>query len=172
MQMRGCADASPGYLHICIFAHLHIHNMKILMVCLGNICRSPLAEGVMQHLAKENGLDWQVDSAGTGDWHIGEGPDRRSTCTAKNHGIDISGQVCRLFKVSDFDDFDRIFVMDKNNLKDILAFARNDEDRKKVKLLLGDKIVPDPYYQDDQFEPVFKMIEERCKEIIKELIPL
>jgi protein-tyrosine phosphatase len=141
--------------------------MKILMVCLGNICRSPLAEGIMQHLAKKNGLDWEVDSAGTGNWHVGEGPDRRSIRTAKNHDIDISGQVCRLFKVSDFDEFDRIYVMDKSNLKDILAFARNDEDRKKVKLLLGDKIVPDPYYDDDQFEPVFRLIEEGCKEIIK-----
>jgi protein-tyrosine phosphatase len=143
--------------------------MKILMVCLGNICRSPLAEGIMQHLAEENGLDWQVDSAGTGNWHVGQGPDRRSTRTAHNHGIDISGQVCRLFKISDFDTFDHIFVMDKNNLSDILAKARNKEDAKKVKLLLGDKIVPDPYYDDERFEPVFKMIEEGCKEIIKEL---
>jgi protein-tyrosine phosphatase len=143
--------------------------MKILMVCLGNICRSPLAEGIMQHLAKENGLDWHVDSAGTGNWHVGEGPDRRSTRTARNHGIDISGQVCRLFKVSDFDEFDMIFVMDKNNLKDILGIARNEEDAKKVKLLLGDKIVPDPYYADEQFEPVFKMIEQGCMEIIESL---
>ncbi len=143
--------------------------MKILMVCLGNICRSPLAEGIMQHLAKENGLDWDVDSAGTGNWHIGEGPDRRSTRTAREHGIDIGGQVCRLFKVSDFDTFDHIFVMDKNNLSDILAKAPNKEDEKKVKLLLGDKIVPDPYYEDTQFEPVFKMIEEGCREIIKQL---
>jgi len=148
--------------------HFNIVKMKILMVCLGNICRSPLAEGIMQHLAKKNGLDWEVDSAGTGNWHVGEGPDRRSTRTARNHDIDISGQICRLFKVSDFDAFDRIYVMDKSNLKDILAFARNDEDRKKVKLLLGDKIVPDPYYEDDQFEPVFRLIEEGCKEIIKE----
>jgi protein-tyrosine phosphatase len=138
------------------------------MVCLGNICRSPLAEGIMQQLAKENGLDWEVDSAGTGNWHIGEGPDRRSTRTAREHGIDISGQACRLFNVSDFDTFDHIFVMDKNNLSDILAKARNKEDEKKVKLLLGNKIVPDPYYEDTQFEPVFKMIEEGCREIIKE----
>ncbi len=143
--------------------------MKILMVCLGNICRSPLAHGIMEHLVKEHGLDWEVDSAGTGNWHVGQGPDRRSTRAARNHGIDISKQVCRLFKVSDFDEFDHIFVMDKSNLSDILAMARNDEDRKKVKLLLGDKIVPDPYYEDSQFEPVFKMIEKGCREIVKEL---
>ena len=139
------------------------------MVCLGNICRSPLAEGVMQHLANENGLNWEVGSAGTGNWHVGEGPDRRSTATARKHGIDISGQVCRLFEVSDFDTFDHIFVMDKNNLSDILAKARNAADAQKIKLLLGDKIVPDPYYDDDQFEPVFNMIEKGCGEIIKQL---
>jgi protein-tyrosine phosphatase len=139
------------------------------MVCLGNICRSPLAEGIMQHHAKQNGLDWHIDSAGTGNWHIGEGPDRRSIRTARNHDIDISRQVCRLFKVSDFDEFDHIFVMDKNNFSDILAFARSDEDKKKVKLLLGDKIVPDPYYDDAQFEPVFQLIEKGCREIIEQL---
>lgn len=139
------------------------------MVCLGNICRSPLAHGVMEHLAKENKLDWEIDSAGTGNWHVGEGPDRRSVRTAREHGIDISGQVCRLFRVSDFDTYDHIFVMDKSNLADILAMARNEEDIKKVRLLLGDKIVPDPYYDDSQFEPVFQMIEEGCKEIIKKL---
>jgi protein-tyrosine phosphatase len=137
------------------------------MVCLGNICRSPLAEGIMQHLAKKEGLDWEVDSAGTGDWHIGQGPDRRSTRTANNHGIDISKQVCRLFKVSDFDMFDHILVMDKSNLTNVLAFARNEENAKKVHLLLGDKIVPDPYFDDAQFEPVFNLIEQGCKDFIK-----
>ena len=139
------------------------------MVCLGNICRSPLAEGVMQHLATANGLNWEVDSAGTGNWHVGEGPDRRSTRAAGNHDIDISKQVCRVFRESDFDEFDHIFVMDKNNLRDVLALARNDEDAQKVKLLLGDKVVPDPYYDDTQFEPVFMLIESGCKDIIKEL---
>jgi len=139
------------------------------MVCLGNICRSPLAHGIMEHLANEQGLDWEIESAGTGDWHVGEGPDRRSTRTAREHGIDISKQVCRLFRISDFDTYDHIFVMDKSNLNDILSMARNDEDRKKVRLLLGDKIVPDPYYDDTQFEPVFQMIEKGCKELIKQL---
>ncbi len=87
--------------------------MKILMVCLGNICRSPLAEGIMQHLVKQHGLDWEVDSAGTGNWHVGQGPDKRSTRVARDNGIDISGQVCRVFNVRDFDTFDHILVMDK-----------------------------------------------------------
>ena len=142
--------------------------MRILMVCLGNICRSPLAEGIMQHLVKKEGLDWEVDSAGTGNWHVGQGPDRRSVRAAANEGVDISKQVCRLFRINDFDDFDLILVMDRSNLADILAMARNDEDRKKVKMLLGDKIVPDPYYDDAQFAPVYKLIEAGCKEIIKE----
>jgi len=145
--------------------------MKLLMVCLGNICRSPLAHGIMESLAKKQGLDWEVDSAGTGNWHVGEPPDRRSIRTARAHGIDISDQVCRLFRVSDFDTYDHIFVMDKNNLSDILAMARNKEDEKKVNLLLGDKIVPDPYYDDTLFEPVFNMIEDGCKEIINDLSP-
>ncbi len=138
------------------------------MVCLGNICRSPLAEGIMQHLADKAGLDWQVDSAGTGDWHVGQGPDRRSVKAAADEGIDISKQVCRLFRTLDFDEFDLILVMDKSNLSNVLAMARNDEDRKKVKMLLGDKVVPDPYYDDNQFAPVFKLIEAGCKEIIKQ----
>jgi protein-tyrosine phosphatase len=140
--------------------------MKILMVCLGNICRSPLAEGIMQHLVKKHNLDWQVDSAGTGNWHVGEGPDRRSMKTAQSKGIDISKQVCRQFQVSDFDEFDRIYVMDKNNLNDVLALARNEADAVKVKLLLNDKVVPDPYYDDAQFEPVFELIYTGCEDII------
>jgi protein-tyrosine phosphatase len=143
--------------------------MKILMVCLGNICRSPLAHGILEQMAKEQGLNWEVESAGTGDWHVGEAPDRRSIRAARNHGIDISNQICRLFRISDFDYYDHIFVMDKSNLSDILAKARNREDEKKVKLLLGDKIVPDPYYDDSQFEPVFAMIEEGCHKIVKQL---
>ncbi|MDB5001981.1 MAG: protein tyrosine phosphatase [Mucilaginibacter sp.] len=144
--------------------------MKILMVCLGNICRSPLAEGIMQHLADKEGLNWQIDSAGTGDWHIGNGPDQRSVRTAREHGIDISQQVCRLFRKSDFDTFDQILVMDKNNLSNILAMARNADDRKKVSLLLVDQIVPDPYHDDNQFEPVFKMIEDGCRAFIKRFL--
>jgi len=137
------------------------------MVCLGNICRSPLAEGIMQHLVKQNGLDWEVDSAGTGNWHVGESPDRRSVRTARDQGIDIGGQVCRLFNIGDFDTFDHILVMDKSNYQNILAMARTEADGKKIRLLLGDKEVPDPYYDDSQFLPVFKMIEQGCKDFIK-----
>jgi len=115
------------------------------MVCLGNICRSPLAEGVMQHLADRHSLDWQIDSAGIGGWHVGEGPDRRSVRAARNNGIDISKQVCRKFRQRDFDEFDYIFVMDKSNYADVLAMAPNELSAAKVRLLLGDKEVPDPY---------------------------
>ncbi|OKS89072.1 Putative low molecular weight protein-tyrosine-phosphatase [Mucilaginibacter polytrichastri] len=140
------------------------------MVCLGNICRSPLAEGIMQHLADEQHLDWQIDSAGTGNWHVGQGPDRRSTRVARERGVDISKQVCRQFNVSDFDEFDHILVMDKNNLADVLALAPNVQAKQKVKLLLGDKEVPDPYFDDKLFEPVFDLVENGCKEFIKHII--
>ena len=143
--------------------------MKILMVCLGNICRSPLAEGIMQHLADEQHLGWKIDSAGTGNWHVGQGPDRRSTRVARERGVDISQQVCRQFRVSDFDDFDHILVMDKNNLADVLALAPNAQVAQKVKLLLGNKEVPDPYYDDKLFGPVFDLVEDGCKAFIKEL---
>jgi len=140
------------------------------MVCLGNICRSPMAHGIMERIVKENDLGWEIESAGTGDWHVGEPPDPRAIKTAAKHGIDISGQVCRLFQISDFDTYDYIFTMDRNNLNDLLAIARDQEDVKKIKLLLGDKIVPDPYYSDKQFEPVFKLIEAGCRKLVGKLM--
>ena len=138
------------------------------MVCLGNICRSPLAHGVLEQMVKERGLDWEIDSAGTGDWHVGEAPDKRSIAIAKKYGVDISNQCCRVFRVADFDNYDRIYVMDKNNLLDVLSLARSDQDRTKVTLFLGTGTVPDPYYDNDQFELVYKMIEKRCRELIEE----
>ena len=137
------------------------------MVCLGNICRSPLAHGVLEHMCKERGLNWEIDSAGTGDWHVGEAPDKRSIAVAKKYGVDISNQCCRQFKQEDFDHYDHIYVMDKGNLLDVLSLARSDNDRSKVKLFLGSGAVPDPYYQNDQFDPVYKMIEKRCRELIE-----
>jgi len=142
--------------------------MKILMVCLGNICRSPLAHGIMEHLAQQKGLNWEIDSAGTGNWHIGAQPDRRSIAVARRHGIDISGQTCRQFEVADFERFDQILVMDYSNLNDVKALARNEEEHKKISLFLKDKIVPDPYHDDDQFDLVYQMIMKRCKEFVEE----
>lgn len=140
--------------------------MKILMVCLGNICRSPLAHGILEHLVQVNGLDWQVDSAGTGNWHVGEAPDRRSIAVARKYGVDISGQCCRQFTRDDFDSYDHIYVMDHNNYEDVVQLCRTEADREKVKLFLGEEIVPDPYFDDKLFDAVYRMIEQRCKELI------
>lgn len=142
--------------------------MKILMVCLGNICRSPLAHGVMEHLVKSKGLNWYVDSAGTGSWHIGHAPDSRSIQVAQTNGIDISGQRARQFQPTDFDTFDRIFVMDEENLKNVLAMAQNEDQKAKVSLLLGNEVIPDPYWDNQLFEPVYQMIEQACQRIIAE----
>jgi protein-tyrosine phosphatase len=142
--------------------------MKILMVCLGNICRSPLAHGIMEAIVQEKDLDWEVDSAGTGDWHIGSAPDRRSIAIAKNHGLDISNQCCRQISVEDIAAFDRIYVMDRVNLRDVLSLVGEEGDRQKIKLLLNTEIVPDPYYDDDQFDAVYQMIEAGCRRIIEE----
>lgn len=122
----------------------------------------------MQHLSDEQDLGWQVDSAGTGGWHVGEGPDRRSVRTARNHGIDISKQICRQFRRDDFSNFDHILVMDKYNLSDVLNMAPNEESAAKVKLLLGNKEVPDPYYDDSLFDPLFELLELGCRDFIEE----
>lgn len=143
--------------------------MKVLMVCLGNICRSPLAEGIMQHLVKQKGLNWSVDSAGTGGYHIGSKPDSRSIKVARDHGIDISNQAARKFSVDDFENFDHIIVMDYQNYEDIIALAKSDTQRQKVSLFLEDDIVPDPYYDDSLFEPVFQLIERNCAKLLTRL---
>ncbi|WP_412467170.1 low molecular weight protein-tyrosine-phosphatase [Pedobacter sp. KLB.chiD] len=143
--------------------------MKILMVCLGNICRSPLAEGIMRHLADEQNLGWEIASAGTGNWHIGQAPDHRSIAAAKAIGYDISKQRAQQFNPSMFDYYDLILVMDKNNLADIKSLAKTDMERKKVKLFLDNDEVTDPYWNNSLFKPVCKQVEERCMEIIKQL---
>jgi len=146
--------------------------MKILMVCLGNICRSPLAEGIMKQKIREAEFDWEVDSAGTGHWHAGELPDRRSIVTAGQHGIDITDQRARQFQVADFERFDKIFVMDMQNLRDVLRLAQTEEHRAKVELMLGqihpgeERSVPDPYYDDKGFEEVFKMLNRACESFV------
>ncbi|POY39125.1 protein-tyrosine-phosphatase [Solitalea longa] len=146
--------------------------MKILMVCLGNICRSPMAEGVMRHMIKNKGLNWQVDSCGTGSWHIGEAPDRRAQRTAKSFGVDISDLRARQFSSTDFDEFDRIYVMDQTNFSDVLSLIRSEHDRIKVDLLLNashpgkNMEVADPWFDETLFVPVFKQIETACNQII------
>ena len=143
--------------------------MKILMVCLGNICRSPLAEGILQAKVGDNHL---VDSAGTGDWHVGEQPDRRSVSVAKKYGVDISDQRAMHFNPVFFDEFDLIFAMDKQNSIDLQKLARNEEERNKVKLILKDGSgvahnVPDPYYDGDEaFEHVYQLLDDATNGII------
>src|SRR3546814_12445784 len=110
--------------------------MKLLMVCLGNICRSPMAEGVMRHMVEQEGLDWEIDSAGTGGWHIGEEPDSRAVRTARVHGIDISRLEARKFTYRDFDRFDHIFAMNNPTYADVLAWSERDDERNTVRLCL------------------------------------
>lgn len=149
--------------------------VKILMVCLGNICRSPLAEGILQ--SKLPADKFQVDSAGTGNWHAGQGPDKRSVATAKNRGLDISCQIARQLKVSDFDTFDHIYVMDSSNLKDVLRLAPNEAAKTKVKMMMdevfpGQNIdVPDPYFGGSEgFNNVYNMLDEACEIVAEKLI--
>ena len=144
------------------------------MVCLGNICRSPLAEGILK--SKINTSKIFVDSAGTAAYHVGNLADERSIEVAKKYGIDITNQKARKFTVKDFDAFDVIYAMDKSNYQNILMLARNSEDEKKVQLILNvidvDKnaSVPDPYYGGNQgFENVYKMLDEACEVIANKL---
>jgi protein-tyrosine phosphatase len=145
------------------------------MVCLGNICRSPLAEGILAHKISRHGLPWTVDSAGTGNWHVGQGPDPRSVAVAEQNGIDISGQRARQFRADDFDRFDYILVMDAQNLRDVLRHAKTDEHRSKVRLMLDythpgqNRGVPDPYYDDDGFTEVYQLLDAACERLIEEL---
>lgn len=144
------------------------------MVCLGNICRSPLAEGILK--SKVNSLLAEVDSAGTGAYHVGELPDKRSIEIAKTYGLDITNQKARKFTVDDFDNFDIIYAMDTSNFENILKLARNEIDKLKVKLILNeifpneDLDVPDPYYGGKfGFKNVYKMLDEACTKISKDL---
>ncbi len=146
---------------------------SILMVCLGNICRSPLAEGIMSE--KLEGKSHYVDSAGTSSHHQGEMPDPRSVATAHKYAIDISDQRSRPFQRTDFETFDYILAMDKSNLKNILDLARTPEDKNKVSLILDaidgriNNEVPDPYYGGDHgFENVYHMLDEACEAFIKQ----
>ncbi|ALM20369.1 protein tyrosine phosphatase [Nonlabens sp. MIC269] len=147
---------------------------RILMVCLGNICRSPLAEGIMR--SKLNFTKFQVDSAGTYGGHVGEQPDNRSIEVARKNGLDITNQKCRKLTVDDFDRFDYIYVMDDSNFRDVTALAPTPEHANKVVKILDELFpgegldVPDPYYGGQQgFENVYKMLDQATDVIAKKL---
>ena len=143
------------------------------MVCLGNICRSPMAEGILRNKAHSSGLDFEIDSCGTGGWHVGESPDPRSQSKMVEKGLDISGLRARQFKIADFEEFDLIYCMDGSNYEHVSAMASNDEQTAKVKMILNesspgsDQNVPDPYYGGrDGFETVYQLLDEACDVIV------
>ncbi|HMU69103.1 MAG TPA: low molecular weight protein-tyrosine-phosphatase [Chitinophagales bacterium] len=146
--------------------------MKVLMVCLGNICRSPLAEGILRHKSQEKGLNWHIESAGTGAWHVGQAPDPRSQRVAKQHGIDISKQRAQQFSPYHIEMFDLIFAMDSSNYQDIIRHAKTDAEKNKIQLIMNmvepgmNKAVPDPYYDDHLYATVYQMLDEACDNII------
>lgn len=147
--------------------------MKILMVCLGNICRSPLAEGILQHKAAERGLNWTVESAGTNGYHVGEAPHHLSQKVAKSNGIDISRQTARRFTAKDLEDYDKIYVMAADVLKEMKAIAGNKFSMEKVDYFLNvlhpgqNHDVPDPWYGDeDGYVDVYALIDKACNAII------
>lgn len=149
--------------------------MKILMVCLGNICRSPIAEGVLQHKCKQLGLDWVVDSAGTNGYHNGERPHHMSQVVAKLNGIDISHQRSRPFRADDFDQFDLIIPMAEDVIREMKYIAGKKFDPSKVKLLLNYSFpnsnldVPDPWARSEAaFHEVFSLIDHACEALINQ----
>ena len=148
--------------------------MKILMVCLGNICRSPLAEGILAH--KTQHLDITIESAGTAGYHIGKLPDSRSIEIANKYEIDISNQKARQFSRADFDEFDIIYAMDTNNFAHLTSLAENQNERDKIRMILNEikpesfDSVPDPYYGGDNgFHIVYNMLDKACNKIITQI---
>lgn len=146
---------------------------KIEMVCLGNICRSPMAEGILRKKIQEKGLSIEVDSAGTGGWHVGQAPDSRMIETAKQNGVEIDDLRARQFTKSDFDAFDCIYVMDESNYKNVAEMADNKEDMNKVQLILNEiypgenRSVPDPYFGGDKgFQHVYDLLDRATDRII------
>jgi protein-tyrosine phosphatase len=147
--------------------------MKFLMVCLGNICRSPLAEGILKEKAKQEGLNWEVDSSGTSSYHNGALPDTRSIAVAKEYGLDITDQQSRKLTAQDLDNFDVIYVMDSSNYNDVISLCENATQKSKVQLIMNmvmpgcNVAVPDPYWGDQGFRNVYLMLEEACEAIVK-----
>ena len=150
-------------------------SVKILMVCLGNICRSPLAQGLLASKLPKG--KFFVDSAGTGNWHIGKQPDQRSITTAQKNGLDISNQKGRQFTLNDFDAFDYIFVMDNTNYEDVISLSENETQKNKVHLILNELFpnenvdVPDPYSGlQNGFDMVYEMLNEACDILAQKLV--
>jgi protein-tyrosine phosphatase len=156
---------------------IYLWGMKILMVCLGNICRSPLAEGILQHKADKVNLNWVVESAGTNGYHNGEAPHRLSQKVAKANGVDISKQISRKFVASDFGRYDKIYVMAADVLADVKRIAGEKFDGEKIDFFLNEleacknKDVPDPWYgNEDGYVKVYKLIDETCEAILTKYI--
>lgn len=150
--------------------------MRILMVCLGNICRSPLADGLLRHKVRHRELAWDVDSAGTANYHTGAPPDARMIETARNNGVDIGALRARQFSKEDFKIFDRIYVMDRSNYSAVLKLASSQEEEAKVHYLLDhlypgkEAEVPDPYYGTSQdFNHVFNLVHEATNALLNDL---
>jgi len=146
--------------------------MNVLFVCLGNICRSPMAEGILKKIYKNNSLDGIIESAGFESFHINESPDPRAVQVAAKHGIDISKKQARLFRKKDFDQFDYIYVMDTQNMNDVRDLARNEMDLNKVDYLMNvlepgsNKVIPDPFLSGiEDCEKVFSLMEKACQKI-------
>jgi len=150
--------------------------MKVLMVCLGNICRSPMAEGVLRHLSKDRNVTLEIDSCGTNGFHNGEPADKRAIANLSEKGIDISDLRSRQIQKSDLDTFNQIFVMDKSNLENVLSMAESDAQRSKISLFLNESLpgqnlpVPDPYFgNDDGFEEVYQLINTASEAFLNKL---
>jgi len=146
---------------------------RVLFVCLGNICRSPLGEGILRRMAVERGIEIEVDSAGTGDYHIGELPDHRARTVGAKRGCDMTMRA-RQFQSSDFDEFDLIVAMDHANLRDVGRWKGADPSKVRLAMSFvpefGEEIVPDPYWGDlKDFEEVADMLEGVCAGILEEI---
>lgn len=147
---------------------------KYLVVCLGNICRSPMAEGILRNEFLENGIDIQVDSAGTAAFHIGERADSRAQTELRKHGIDISKERAQKFNYKHFEEYDKIFAMDESNYADLLLLAKTEQDKSKVDMIMnvveeGKNIpVPDPYYGGDEgFAQVYRMLKSAAEKLVE-----
>ena len=177
-RIKGYPSSQPAFsIAHCPLSPPYLCAMKILVVCLGNICRSPLAEGILQKKIAERGLDWQVESAGTNGYHIGEAPHRLSQKVAKSNGLDISKQVSRRFVPRDFAGYDRIYVMANDVMDELKEIAGKKYDQQKVDYFLNalhpgkNHDVPDPWYGDeDGYIDVYKLIDEACDAIIENIL--